>query len=120
MVSDIIGIAQQVSCCGKVSGSMVFKKDVSSIKDIADIKTRFYMRFSAIDKPGVLAKISGILGKHNISIASVTQKEKKSSNIVPIVMITHEALELDMAKALKEIDGLSAIKKKTVKIRMES
>lgn len=120
VVSDIVGIAQQVSCCGKVTGPMAFRKDVKNIKNIADIKTRFYMRFSAIDKPGVLAKISGILGKHNISIASVTQKEKKSSNIVPIVMMTHEALELDMAKALKEINGLSAIKKKTVKIRMES
>ncbi len=120
VVSDIIGIAQQVSCCGKVTGPMAFRKDVKDIKDIANIKTRFYMRFSAIDKPGVLAKISGILGKHNISIASVTQKEKKSSSIVPIVMMTHEALELDMAKALKEIDSLSAIKKKTVKIRIES
>ncbi len=120
VVSDIIGIAQQVSCCGKVTGPMAFRKDVKNIKNIADIKTRFYMRFSAIDKPGVLAKISGILGKHNISIASVTQKEKKVSNIVPIVMMTHEALELDMAKALKEINGLNAIKKKTVKIRMES
>jgi len=120
VVSDIIGIAQQISCCGKVTGPMVFRKDVKKIKDIAEIKTRSYMRFSAIDKPGVLAKISGILGKHNISIASVTQKEKKSSSIVPIVMITHEALEIDMAKALREIDGLSVIKKKTVKIRMES
>ncbi|MCX5666287.1 MAG: homoserine dehydrogenase [Candidatus Omnitrophica bacterium] len=120
VVSDIIGIAQQVSCCGKVTGHMAFRKDVKHIKNIDDIKTRFYMRFSAIDKPGVLAKISGILGKHNISIASVTQKEKKNSSIVPIVMMTHEALELDMAKALKEIDGLSAIKKKTVKIRIES
>lgn len=120
VVSDIIGIAQALSCCGKVTGPIAFRKDVKGIKNMADIRTRFYMRFSAIDKPGVLAKISGILGKHNISIASVTQKEKKSSNIVPIVMMTHEALELDMAKALKEIDGLSAIKKKTVKIRMES
>ncbi|MCX5667956.1 MAG: homoserine dehydrogenase [Candidatus Omnitrophica bacterium] len=119
VVSDIIGIAQQISCCGKVTGSILFRKDVKNIKNISDIKTRFYMRFSAIDKPGVLAKISGILGKHNISIASVTQKEKKGSGIVPIVMMTHEALELDMAKALKEIDGLSAIKKKTVKIRIE-
>lgn len=120
VVSDIIGIAQQISCCGKVAGPMAFKKDVNKIKDISCVKTRFYMRFSAVDKPGVLAKISGILGKHNISIASVTQKEKKSSNIVPIVMMTHAALELDMVKALKEIDGLSAIKKKTVKVRIES
>jgi Homoserine dehydrogenase len=120
VVSDIIGIAQQVSCCGKVTGHNLFRKDVKNIKDISTVRTRFYIRFSAVDKPGVLAKISGILGKHNISIASVTQKEKKSSDIVPIVMMTHEALELDMAKALKEIDAISAIKKKTVKIRMES
>lgn len=120
VVSDIIGIAQQISCCGKVAAPMTFKRDAKKIKDMAEIKTRFYMRFSAIDKPGVLAKISGILGKHNISIASVTQKEKKGSNIVPIVMMTHEALERDMAKALKTIDGLSAIKNKTVRVRVES
>ncbi|MFA5085382.1 MAG: homoserine dehydrogenase, partial [Candidatus Omnitrophota bacterium] len=120
VVSDIVDIARSISCCGKVAGPGTFRKNVKNIKSISDVGTRFYMRFSATDRPGVLAKISGILGKHNISIASVTQKEKKSSNVVPIVMITHEALEFDMAKALKEIDGLSAIKKKTVKIRMES
>jgi homoserine dehydrogenase len=120
VVSDVIDIAQAISCCGKATSSMKFRKDVKNIKDITDIKTRFYVRFSAIDKPGVLARISGILGKHNISIASVTQKEKKISSIVPIVMMTHEALEFDMVKALKEIDGLNVIKKKTVRIRIES
>ena len=77
------------------------------------------MRFSAIDKPGVLAKISGILGKHDISIATVTQKARMASRVVPIVMMTHAALEGDMARALKEIDALGAIKKKTVRIRIE-
>ncbi|MDP2928910.1 MAG: homoserine dehydrogenase [Candidatus Omnitrophota bacterium] len=120
VVSDIIGIAQALSCCGKITGPIAFRKDVRKIKDMAGVRTRFYMRFSAIDKPGVLAKISGILGRHNISIASVSQKEKKSSSTVPIIMMTHEALELDMAKALKEIDSLSAIKKKTIKVRVES
>jgi len=119
VVSDIIGIAQALSCCGKITGPIAFRKDVRKIKDMAGVRTRFYMRFSAIDKPGVLAKISGILGRHNISIASVSQKEKKSSSTVPIIMMTHEALELDMVKALKEIDSLSVIKKKTVKVRME-
>lgn len=119
VVSDIVEIAQQVSCCGKVTGHIAFRRDVRKIKDMSDVRTRFYMRFSAIDKPGVLAKVSGILGKHNISIASVSQKEKKNSSTVPIIMMTHEALELDMAKALKEIDSLSAIKKKTVKVRVE-
>jgi len=120
VVSDIIGIAQQISCCGKTAGAITFKKDVKNIRNMDDVRTRFYIRFSAVDKPGVLAKISGVLGKRNISIASVTQKERTSSKTVPIVMMTHEALEYDMAKALKEIDALSVIKKKTVKVRAEN
>ena len=86
---------------------------------MADIKTRYYIRFSAVDKPGVLAKVSGILAKYNISIASVTQLQRKSASIVPIIMMTHEALERDMMRALKEIDALSVIKKRSVRIRVE-
>ena len=119
VVSDIIGIAEQISCCGKAASRIGFKKDVKDIKKMGEVRTRFYIRFSAIDKPGVLAKISGILGKHNISIATVAQKDRGASKIVPIVMMTHEALERDMAHALKEINALSAIKKKTVSIRVE-
>lgn len=120
VVSDIINIAQQISCCGKAASPAGFKRDVKAIKDMADVRTRFYIRFSAIDKPGVLARISGILGKYKISIASVSQKARKSEKIVPIVMMTHEALERNMAKALKEIDGMAIIKKKSVKVRIEA
>ena len=119
VVSDIISIAQQISCCGKASGLIGFKREVNKIKKIDEIRTRYYVRFTAVDKPGVLAKISGILGKHNISIATVTQKDKVAAKIVPIVMMTHAALEHDMSKALKEIDALSVIKKKTVRVRIE-
>ena len=120
VVSDIITIAKNL-CCGGVKNrdQIILKKDVKFIKDMDDVKTRFYIRFSAIDKPGVLAKISGVLAKHKISIASVTQKERKAASIVPIIMMTHEALERDMAAALKEIDSLDMIKKKSVKVRIE-
>lgn len=120
VVSDIIGIARQVSCCGRGQGAIAFKKDVRDIKNIDEVNTRYYIRFSAIDRPGVLAKIAGILGKHNISIATVAQKEKNAAKVVPIVMMTHDALEKDMAKALKEIDNLNVIKRKTVRIRVEN
>jgi len=120
VVSDIIGIARQVSCCGRGQGAIAFKKDVRNIKNIDEVKTRYYIRFSAIDKPGVLAKIAGILGKHNISIATVAQKDKMAAKVVPIVMMTHDALEIDLAKALKEIDNLNVIKRKTVRIRVEN
>ena len=90
------------------------------MKRMDDVKMRYYLRFSALDKPGVLAKISGVLGKNKISIETVTQKAKKiSSKAVPVVMMTHEALERDMARALKTISGLKAITGKTVRLRVE-
>ena len=58
-----------------------------------DIRTRYYFRFTALDKPGVLATISKVLGKHNISIASVIQKEESPEKAVPILMLTHSAQE---------------------------
>jgi homoserine dehydrogenase len=73
----------------------------------------------ALDRPGVLAKISGILAKFGISIASVTQKERRRTQVVPIVMLIHEAKEKDMRAALSMIDHLEIIKEKSVAIRME-
>ena len=120
VVSDIVSIAKTISrgCC-KVEKCVAFKKDIDRQKSIDEIRTRYYIRFSAIDKPGVLTKISGILAKYGISIAHVTQKQRKSQKVVPIIMMTHEALEKDMTKALKEIDVLSVMKKKSVRIRVE-
>ncbi|MFA6142961.1 MAG: homoserine dehydrogenase [Candidatus Omnitrophota bacterium] len=119
VISDIIAISKRVARCPKVGEYITFRKDVERVKNMDDVKTKYYIRFSAVDKPGVLAKISGILAKYRISIASVTQKQKRASNIVPIVMMTHDALERDMSKALKEIDALGIIKKKSVRIRVE-
>jgi len=120
VVSDIVAIAKSMGDDYKSSGSVrAFRKDVKRVKKMDDIKTRYYIRFSVLDKPGVLAKISGILAKHNISIASVNQVERSSAGVVPLIMMTHEALERDMAAALKEIDSLSAEKKRAVSIRVE-
>lgn len=119
VTSDIIAIAKAASDGMKTAPGAAFKKGVDRIKKMEDVRTKYYIRFSAIDKPGVLAKISGILAKYGISIASVTQKQRKVASVVPIIMMTHEADERDMAKALAEIDGLSAIKKASVRIRIE-
>lgn len=86
-----------------------------------DIVTNYYFRFSAVDRPGVLSKISGVLGENNISIASVIQKERKQDDAgsVPIVMMTHESKEKNVQKALKEIDRLDIVRGKTILIRIE-
>ena len=90
------------------------------LKRMDDVVMPFYMRFSALDRPGVLSKISGILGKNDISIASVIQKGRQVNGAVPIVMMTHEAKERNVHRALKEIDRLGMILGKTIFIRVEN
>ncbi|HDL89983.1 MAG TPA: homoserine dehydrogenase [Thermodesulforhabdus norvegica] len=90
------------------------------VKPMEKVITTYYFRFSAVDQPGVLSKISGILGKNNISIAAVIQKGRRVGGAVPIVMLTHEALEESVQKALDEIDKLDVVKAKTQIIRIEN
>ena len=91
----------------------------AKVKDISETVNHYYIRFSAMDKPGVLSKISGILGENNISISSMIQKGRQAGGAVPIVMMTHEAKEKDIRKALDEIDRLPVVHDKTVFIRIE-
>lgn len=90
------------------------------IKPISDISTCYYFRFAALDRPGVLSTISGILGKHQISIAAVIQKGRHAQESVPLVMITHEALESNVRKALEEIDNLDVVLAPTPLLRIEN
>jgi homoserine dehydrogenase len=89
------------------------------VKKMEDIRTSYYLRCAAIDKPGVLSRISGILGSRNISIKSMIQKGRKKEKAVPLVMMTHEAREKDMVRALKEINRLSIVSGKTMYLRVE-
>lgn len=88
------------------------------ITPMKELMCPYYFRVSAFDNPGVLSRISGILGKNNISIESVIQKGRHEKGGVPIVMQTHEANEESVRKALAEIDNMDICSAKTVKIRI--
>lgn len=90
-----------------------------NVNDMTQTVTPYYLRFSAADRPGVLSKISGILGEHNISIAQVIQHGRQVGGAVPLVMMTHEAKESNMSAALKLIDQLPVVWEKTVVMRVE-
>ena len=87
---------------------------------VDEIRTNYYFRFAATDRPGVLSKVSGILGDYDISIKSVHQKGRKTKGSVPIVMLTHLAKEADVQKALSEIMNLDVVNAKPVLIRIEN
>ncbi len=89
------------------------------VMPVDEILTNYYFRFSVLDQPSVLSKISGILGDHGISIKSVHQKGRKSKGSVPIIILTHLAREAGVKKALSEIASLEIVKDKPVLIRIE-
>jgi len=89
------------------------------VRRIDEIIIHYYFRFSALDRPGVLSKISGILGDNEISIKSVQQKGRKTNGAVPIVMLTHLAREADVQKALTEILNLDVVSDRPVLMRIE-
>ncbi len=90
------------------------------LKKMDDVVMPFYIRFSALDRPRVLSRISGILGKNDISISAVNQKGRRIRGAVPVVMMTHEAREKNVHRALQEINRLGVILGKTVFIRVEN
>jgi homoserine dehydrogenase len=89
------------------------------LQPMESIKSLYYFRFMALDQPGVLAQISGILGKHQISIAQMIQRGRKEGGSVPLVIMTHTALERDIQRALVEIKALACITEEPVLIRVE-
>ncbi len=122
VVSDVIEISKRI-IQGQSPEFYWFSLGIQGIKvkKMGKIKASYYLRFTVLDQPGVLSKISGILGKHNISISSVIQKgrEGKAREGVPIFMLTHEAKEKEIQKALAEINTLPVTLKEPLLIRIE-
>ncbi|MDP6702039.1 MAG: ACT domain-containing protein, partial [Candidatus Latescibacteria bacterium] len=90
------------------------------IRPIAELETKYYLRLIVADRPGVFARIARVLGDADISIASVIQKERDlEGGSVPLVIVTHEAKEAAMQRALGAIDALDAVPDGVKLIRME-
>jgi homoserine dehydrogenase len=96
VVSDLVELGRNVliQASGRRVPLLSFQEwaiEEIPLKKIDDVMTPFYMRFSALDRPRVLSRISGILGKNDISISAVIQKGRQVNGAVPVVMMTHEA-----------------------------
>jgi len=124
VLSDIVDIARNIlsgTVC-RVPALSYQRENIRKIPilPIDDLVTHYYFRFSALDRPGVLSTISGILGKYGISLQSVHQKGRKMNGAVPVVMLTHLANEADVKRALNEINALDVVSSETVLIRIEN
>ncbi|HEY3346618.1 MAG TPA: homoserine dehydrogenase, partial [Nitrospirota bacterium] len=124
VVSDIMELGIGIvnggkSCSLPMLGFGKDNRKPMKVVPIGDVHSRYYLRFTVLDRPGVLSKISGVLGKHDISIASVIQKTRKAGSAVPIMVMTYEAVEKKLRKALGIIDAMDVTADKTVVIRVE-
>jgi homoserine dehydrogenase len=93
--------------------------DQARFRPMDDIENHFYLRFTVLDRPGVLSRIAGALGENDISIESVIQKGREHMKSVPIVVMTHAAPERNLKRALTEIDAMDVVKAPTRMIRVE-
>jgi homoserine dehydrogenase len=103
---------------------LAFQPDALSnepILPMGEVRTAYYLRMRAFDKPGVLADITRILADRSISIDAMIQKEPaEGQEQVDIIMLTHETLEKNVLDAIAKIEGLPTISGQVTKLRLET
>lgn len=103
---------------------LAFQPDAMSdipVVDIEEVETAYYLRLSAVDRPGVLANITAILGNSNISIEAIIQKEPvQGSSQVPVIFLTQRVQELNMNEAIRHIEALDTVTGPVARIRLET
>ena len=122
VVGDLMDIARQILMAPSrnlPAGPSGQGLPAVELQPMDSITSLYYFRLMALDQPGVLSQISGILGRHRISIAQMIQRGRKEGGSVPLVIMTHMALERDIQKALVEIKALSCSTEEPVLIRVE-
>jgi homoserine dehydrogenase len=118
VISDVLEIALGTAPLLFARLPLLTKKRELPFVPSSQIVSRNYLRVTALDVPGVMAKITNVLSSRGISLAGVNQHESKAGQPVPIVITTHEAKDGDVVKALGEIDQLQGITANTVRIRV--
>lgn len=122
VAADVVDIGRNIinGCINRVPALSYLPEHIGkpTITPMHDLVCPYYFRITALDKPGVLAIITGILGKYGISIRSMMQQERDDNEPVYIVFRTHRATEGAIVKAIAEIDALDVCTVPTVKIRL--
>ncbi len=123
VVGDVIAIGRDLlkGAIGRVPVAS-FQQDQRRpirLKQMEEISSLYYLRFTVVDRPGVLAKIAGELGRCGISISSMVQQGRREGQTVPVVIKTHTARERDVQTALREINRTAFVSEPTRLIRVE-
>jgi homoserine dehydrogenase len=121
VLSDLADAALDLKCGTKsrIPPFVPHERD-GSVLPMDDAVSRYYVRLSVADKPGVFAKIATVLGRSNIGISSIIQPEGHAGENVPVILMIHDAPNAAMSKALKQIARLGVVKGEPAMFRVES
>jgi homoserine dehydrogenase len=125
VVADIIDVARTLSAEPKHRVPyLAFQADAlnnTPVLDIGEIETAYYLRMSALDKPGVLSKVAQILSDAGISIEALIQKAPaEGQDHVPLIILTSRSIENKLVSAISDIEALDTIAGEVIRIRVES
>ncbi len=107
VVADIIQVARCI-CEHRPGATLIDSGARADLKKIKDVKNSFYLRIRVNDKPGVMAKVTRVLGDHQVSLASVLQKHRRSA-VVPLVLITHPVREEFLMRSISELEKIEDV-----------
>jgi homoserine dehydrogenase len=121
VVSDVIDLCRnlRLKSAGRFASLAWRETHDLPVLPMSEVETRYYLRFSVLDRPGVLARIAGILGDKGISIEQMVQRGREANAPVHVVMLTHEAREAAVQAALGWIDALDFVTSPTRVVRIE-
>ena len=119
VVSDVLNVAcgWYPQACQQMHLLCDNHEPVSTVA-MDDLVSRFYLRMAALDVPGVMAKVSEILGDAGISLSAILQHEANIGQFVPLVIVTHQAKQGAIRAALEKIETMDVIDGKPVCIRI--
>ena len=124
VIADIVDMARTLDMPSEAKvnalGCSISKLEQRTIVAIEEIETSFYMRFAALDKPGVLSDITKIMADSGISIESIVQKEQPAGeDYVNVIIVTDITQEKRLSTAVKRIESLETVRDSIKFIRVE-
>lgn len=125
VIADIIDVARSICSGGQYRipylGFQPEAIENLEVLPMENIQSAYYLRIQALDRPGVLAKVASILSEHGINIESIMQKESEvQDERIPVIILTHTVQERQINQAISELEALTEVDDKVVRIRAEN
>ena len=125
VIADIVDVARVVASNGALRvpylGFVPEAMENLSVLSMEEVQSAYYLRITALDRPGVLAKIASVLSEHGINIESIMQKESElKDGRIPVIILTHTVQERQINRAIEEMEAFSDIDGPVIRIRTEN